>query len=151
MLQNQDFHFKLDKTKTVSYTSTTNDSYINGSFYLDIYGGGIWGHKSTFVGGIGLGYYFWGFNFDFGVGLNAIDFKLGWGWKCGQRCLLTPQIGFTLPNYEYMDVVLGCRAQYCLNKSVALFVTPMYGFPLDGSTSLHIRVGLIFNFDLFKQ
>ena len=162
------FHFDLEKR----YRPATNNHYKRFSLYVDGFAGGAVGrHRYANRLGAGFGLYLGGFNIEAGKDNNAWSsyMRLGWGIKCGQRFLITPQYGFTDLLYKkdtsdkdyyynhgyYEDAVyttasLGCRVQYCINRFFALHATPEWGIAPDNGNAItfHIKAGLTLNLGL---
>ena len=162
------FHFDLEK----KYNRATNNHYKKLSLYVDGFAGGAVGrHRYANRLGAGFGLYLWGFNIEAGKDNNAYSsyFRIGWGIKCGQKFLITPQYGFTDLLYKkdtsdmdyyygqgyyedavYSTVSLGCRVQYCINRFFAVHLTPECGIAPDNGNAItfHIKAGLTLNLGL---
>ena len=164
------FYYRLNKT----YRPPTNTHYKWLSIYIDGYGlGALASHRYALDYGVGGGIYFGGFNVELDFGMRNLDseylssmgFRIGWGIECGNRLIITPQIGirtiefspmrlddyyYTHGYYEnntYYPFTLGCRVQYSLNRFFALFVTPEYGYDLEANSSstFQARAGITIN------
>ena len=115
-----------------------------------------------------VAFYLYGVNFEMGMTPSTLGFRFGWGFECGKNFLITPQVGYqgtefrknTSGDYYYLEgyyapdyyisYTLGCRAQYCINRFFAAFVTPEYGIDFEegNAGSFYIRAGLTLNLGL---
>lgn len=154
-------------TEVVNHRPAANENYKRLALYIDGCGCGAWGsHRYLLDAGVGYGFYVYGLNFECEYTTSSqfsFAVKYGYGIKCGDHFMITPQIGFAdmyfrkkVDDYYYLQgyyeddyctsTTIGCRTQYCLNRYFAVFVTPEIGFSADKpKCSFRLKTGLTLN------